>query len=205
MKSIKLVLATAALAVSGAAIAGPSYTYVDAGIIVGNSDSSDQETEGFSLRGSFGFADIFHVGADIASVENNGGKSKSGSDDTGYALYFGVNPAVTENIDLVARIGYASREQDSGNAPKPEQTGAYLQVGPRGMIGEKVELSAYGVIATGENKKADGSKDDFRRVGYAVGGQYYFTPAISLGADITVTGSQSNAANLFVRFSFGNN
>ena len=133
MKSINLMVATAAIAVSGTAIAGPSYTYADFGYTVSDSFGNNNETEGLALRGSFGFAEVFHVGGGYIDGEVNGGKGSEFNEDacdanslseairnclpgdtSGYNLYFGFNPAMTENIDLVARIGYSDLENDIG-------------------------------------------------------------------------------------------
>ena len=71
----KLMIALAALAMSGTAVAGPSWTYVDLGYLVGDSAQKDAETEGLGLRGSFGFANMWHVQLDLAAGETAGGKS----------------------------------------------------------------------------------------------------------------------------------
>ena len=88
MRSMRLLAATAALTVSSVAVAGPNYTYAQLGYLaidsVGNEDSG-----GFELKGSFGFADVLHVGASIAAVELEGGKSKDGADVDAYDIYFG--------------------------------------------------------------------------------------------------------------------
>ena len=110
MKGIKLLAATAALTVSSVAVAGPNYTYADnlvtlLLIVIGNEDSG-----GFELNGSFGFADVFHVGAGLFAGEIQGGKSKDGADVDAYDIYFGYNPAVTDNIDAVIRVGFAEEE-----------------------------------------------------------------------------------------------
>ena len=89
MKSLKLIVAAAALTISGAAVAGPSYTFVDLGYLTG--DSGDERTDGFGLRGSFGFANLWHVAAEVSAAEAGGGKSKvGGADISGGNLYVGA-------------------------------------------------------------------------------------------------------------------
>jgi|GEM_PF-2577185 len=210
MKMIKLVLATAALAVSCAAIAGPSYTYVDAGITLADGFGDNSETEGLALRGSFGFADIFHVGGGYGQGDLDGGKSESGFDVTSYNLYFGVNPAITENMDLVSRIGYAKSELDADGFNDLELSGLWLEVGPRAMVSEKLELNAAVTLFTGEVEETSGcggscDKDDLNEFGFRVGAEYYFTPAFSVGLDSEVKGLFGDAVNIHGRWSFGNN
>jgi hypothetical protein len=233
MKSINLVVATAAIAVSGAAMAGPSYTYADFGYTVSDSFGNNNETEGLALRGSFGFAEVFHVGGGYIDGEVSGGKGSEFDEDTcaaeseleaiktclpgdtsGYNLYFGFNPAMTENMDLVARIGYSDIENKIGASGIPdfivEDTAVFLEIGPRAMVSEKLEINGAVSLLSGETKlSADGFgdviKEDFTRVQYRVGGEYYFTPAISLGLDASFANSGGSNANLHVRYSFGNN
>ena len=236
MKSFNLVVATAAIAVSGAAMAGPSYTYADFGYTVGESEGRNNETEGLALRGSFGFAEVFHIGGGYADGDVNGGKKEyteefignncpaigdeidfirncAGADASSYNLYFGFNPAMTENIDLVARIGYSDSENKivfEGDGIKVEETAIFLEIGPRAMVSEKLEINGAVSLFSGEEKlvvedAGFSLKEDFTRVQYRVGGEYYFTPAISLGLDASFANSGGSNANLHVRYSFGNN
>jgi len=209
MKKLTLLAATAALALSGVAVAGPSYTYVDGGITIGDSFGDNSETEGLALRGSFGFADIFHVGGGYGQGDLDGGKSESCFDVTSYNLYFGVNPAITENMDLVSRIGYAKSELDADGFNDLELSGLWLEVGPRAMVGEKLELNAAVTLFTGEVEETSGctncDKDDLNEFGFRVGGEYYFTPAFSVGLDSEMNGFFGDAVNIHGRWSFGNN
>ena len=53
----KLLVAAAAMAISTGAIAGPSWTYVDLGVVLGDG-ADDEDLIGYGLRGSFGFGNI---------------------------------------------------------------------------------------------------------------------------------------------------
>ena len=66
MKGIKLLAATAALTVSSVAVAGPNYTYAQLGYIAIDSQGNE-DSGGFELNGSFGFADVFNVGASVSA------------------------------------------------------------------------------------------------------------------------------------------
>ena len=179
MRSITLLAATAALMVSSLAVAGPNYTYIDLGFVTANSEGNE-DTGGFVLRGSYG-EDLFHAGAEIAVGELEGGKGKgqngNGQDTSGYRFYFGMNPAVTDNIDLIVRVGYRAddfkgdcqvsscyidelsgfftysddREITSGNY-KIEQEAVFLELGTRALITEKFELNSYVTYSNGNTK-----------------------------------------------------
>jgi hypothetical protein len=220
MKGLKTIAAAAALAISGAAVAGPSYTFVDLGYLTG--DSGNERTDGLGLRGSFGFAGLWHVAGEYSAVEAGGGKGKvtttgNGIDVSGGNIYVGLHPAVTDNTDLVIDLGYDLLEADDGSTSgKTDVTSIFLRTGPRALLaGDKLELSAYVSLAVGETDSDRDGKDDFTNVGLQIGGQYYFTPAISLGVEAQVNGARSgpsgNTASLgnddmvriFGRWSFG--
>ena len=181
MKRITLLAAIAAFSLSSIAVAGPNYTYIDLGFVTANSEGNE-DTGGFVLRGSYG-EDLFHAGAEIAVGELEGGKGKgefgNGQDTSGYRFYFGINPAVTDNIDLIVRVGYRAddfkgdcpesdgecyidelsgfftysddREITSGDY-KIEQESVFLELGTRALVTEKFELNSYITYSNGNTK-----------------------------------------------------
>ena len=181
MKTLKLLIAIAALAISGTALAGAPWTYVDLGLNTADSSSfsgsssanDDDRTTGFGLRGSIG-TNLFHAGLNIEQNEWAGGKDKAGADETGYDVWVGLHPAMGEKVDLVLDLGYASSEFEtiSGSTTiKDDVNALYLRTGPRALIAnEKLELFGYVTLATGENKFFDSSGTDWTGVGYTVGG-----------------------------------
>ncbi len=212
MKTLRKIVVVAVLAIPCAAMAGAPWTFVDLGL--NTADSGDERTSGVGLRGSFGFADIWHVGLNLEANEWNGGKGKPGGvDEAGGDIWVGLHPAMGEKVDLVLDLGYASSEFDAGGNTKDDITAVYLRTGPRALIAnEKLELFGYVTLATGENKFPSGSATtDWTGVGYTVGGQFYFTPAVSLGAEVEIDGAASPATELtsadqlkiFLRWSFG--
>jgi hypothetical protein len=217
MKGLKTIAAAAALTISGAAIAGPSYTFVDLGYLTG--DSGDDRTDGLGLRGSFGFAGLWHVAGEYSALEASGGKGSAtgGIDVSGGNIYVGLHPAVTDNTDLIIDLGYDLLEGDDGSTSgKTDVTSIFLRTGPRALLaGDKLELSAYVSLAVGEFDPDTSAKQDFTNVGFQIGGQYYFTPAISLGVEAQVNGSRSGPSGgssslgnddlvrIFGRWSFG--
>jgi hypothetical protein len=192
----KVLITLAALALSGTAMAGPSWTYVDLGYITG--DSGDESTDGVGLRGSFGFGEIWHVEAGYADIDRMGGKSKGGEDVSAYYIRGGIHPALTDNTDFVADIAYGVSDDDDGSSDNPEPDAFQLRTGVRSNIGN-VELRSFISLAFGSEDT--GGDDDFRSVNYSVGGQYNFSDAWSVGADATV-GDFADEIDLYVRWSF---
>ena len=229
MKGIKLLAATAALTVSSVAIAGPNYTYAQLGFYTAESNGNE-DSGGFELNGSFGFADLFHVGAGIASGEEAGGRSKQndttnlfGADTDSYELYFGVNPAITDNIDAIARVGYRETEikgrglTGSGVDYRLDNEALFLTFGTRALITEKFELNAFATYSAGSNEinVIPNSKQDFVDWTYQVGGIYNFTDmfaagitldiedgGIGLAQDASPTVGRGNVGTIFARVNF---
>ena len=212
MKTLRTIFLVALLALPGIAFAGAPWTYVDLGL--NTADSGDERTSGVGLRGSIG-TNLFHAGLEIESNEWAGGKDKGGADATGYGIWVGLHPAMTDNTDLVLDLGYAGSEFEavSGSTTfKDDVTAFYLRTGPRALLaGDTLELYGYLALAFGDNKLEDPSQD-WTGVGYVVGGQYYFSPAWSLGAEAEINGGATPASaivsedqlKVFVRWSFGN-
>jgi hypothetical protein len=206
----KVMFAAASLALSGGAVAGPDtvpWTYIDAGYVLqsgAGTSLADEGGDGYKIRGSFGL-NLFHFGGEWYQVDGGGsGPNKAGTIDS-YDLYVGVHPSITEQIDLVVDIGYTESENDRDD----KTDGVFLRVGPRAMIGEHFELSAYLTSTWGDAEFSvdDGLDnitqfaDDFRGVTLQVGGQWYFTEHFSVGADARLEDIGDNV-NLFARWSF---
>jgi hypothetical protein len=197
----KILLTMAALALSTSAIAGPSWTYVDLGFIVGDG-SDDEDTTGYALRGSFGFGDLWHIQADIGAFESNGGKGNNiapdGTDNTVYTIRGGIHPAVTDNTDFVLDISYTGAEDESDtNKNKPKAYG--IRTGVRSNIG-KLELRGFVTLASTDNDRDGTEESKTLQIIPAIGGQYNFSDAWSVGIDTALEGD--NLSNLYVRWSF---
>jgi hypothetical protein len=198
----KLLLTMAALALSTSAIAGPSWTYVDLGFVVGDGEQ-DEDTTGYGLRGSFGFGDLWHIQADVASFESGGGKSSGGTDNTVYTIRGGIHPAVTDNTDFILDISYTGVEEKSDDDKvKPKAYG--IRTGVRSNIG-KLELRGFITLASTDNDQ-DGTgsppiqESKTLQIIPAIGGQYNFSDAWSVGIDTVL--EEDNLSNLYVRWSF---
>jgi hypothetical protein len=197
----KFILVLAGLALSGIAVAGPSWTYVDLGYV--QLDSGDESSDGFRLSGSLGIADMFHVNANYAQIDD----AFFGLDDyDSYRIGAGIHPAVTDSTDLVVELGYTSGDFDDADV---EPDFIDLTFGVRSMLTDSFELNAAIVAAKGSLDT--GGDDDFTDTGIRVGGQYFFTDAFSANVSATngFGGSDGNIAilddsvQIGVRWSFG--
>ena len=193
----KLLVTAAAMAISTGAIAGPSWTYVDLGFVV--ADGTDgEDTTGVGLRGSFGFADLWHVQANVSGFEKDGGKSKGGEDVTIYALRGGIHPAVTDDADFVLDIGYTGGEtkSDDGTGSQKLKPSVYdIRAGYRQNIGA-LELRGFVSYARADDDLGDKQWEIIP----ALGLQYNFSDAWSLGVDTIIQGD--NQSDIYVRWSF---
>lgn len=231
MKGINLLAATAALTVSSVAVAGPNYTYAQLGYVAIDSEGSE-DSGGFELNGSFGFADLFHVGGGVFAGEFDGGKGKindngdEGADVDAFNIYVGVNPAITDNIDAIVRVGYGEAENKGkrGGYPfkpiavdaKTERDFLFLQFGTRALITEKFELNAFATYSAGNIKQKEAGdsawtgKQDFVDWTYTVGGIYNFTDMFAAGLSLEIGQpdqdlfglTTTNVGTLFARVNF---
>ena len=199
----KLLVAAAAMAISTGAIAGPSWTYVDLGAIIADGSNSE-DTTGLGLRGSFGFGDLWHIQAEVASFELNGGKGKCDleeqecGDVTTYVLRGGIHPAVTDDAQFVLDIGYQggevkTRDEDTSGKIKPSTYD--IRGGYRQNIGA---LELRGFISYARTDDDAGNKE--WNIIPALGLQYNFSDAWSVGIDTEI--EDDNQSDLYVRWSF---
>jgi hypothetical protein len=203
----KVIIALAALAVTGAAVAGPEWTNADIGYMRASSDGNSNDTEAFRLRGSLEFADKWHVRAAFDDGEINGGKGSSGGEDfDSWEIFFGVHPALTDSTDLVVELSLFDGENDSGPSNQDEFDGYGLFTGVRTMWSERLELNAGVKVDSGNfGQKGSSSPDqDFTEVSVHAGGIYGWTDNIGVGLDLANGGSiDGNTATFFLRWNFG--
>jgi opacity protein-like surface antigen len=203
----KLVIALAAMGLSSAAMAGPSWTFVDLGYAEASSSEELGGTEdisGYDLTGSFGFAGIWHINGTYGTIS---AEPVSGSDvDVDrYRIGVGVHPAITDSTDFVAEIGYTAWEVDVEGDPEPEAID--LTLGVRSMITDQFELNGF--LATQVGSSDFGSPDDdFTNLAPSLGGQYFFTDNLSVNLNYTwgdiqsVVAGSGDTARFGVRWSF---
>lgn len=132
MKRITIALLAALAAAPLAANAGDlSYSYLEAGYLRSDRDSIDSGN-GFGVRGSGAITDNFHV---------FGGYERSDQDLADLAnwrLGLGYNLAISDNVDLLARVSYENADYDfigDGN-------GYGVEVGVRAALSPQFEGTA---------------------------------------------------------------
>ncbi len=164
-----------------------SYSFVDLGYVETEIDGVGPSLDGFSLRGSVGFAEHYFAFAEYSS------QSVSGIDLDVTAVGLGGHYGLSDNLDLVGRAGWFKADV-SGGGTSFDDDGYLLSAGLRGKIGENVELEGN-VIYT----DLGGSNGDDTAV--AVGGRYFFTKNFAVGAEYQ-HGDDSSSVLVGVRFSF---
>jgi opacity protein-like surface antigen len=198
-------IAVAALAASGTAFAGahssgggsdPDWTFVNARYIQA-SGFGDEETDGYSLDGSFEFAEKWHVQGSWGTIELDGG-----TDVDIYTIRVGGHPAVTANTDLVFDIGYTEWDIDGGTTPS-----AYdVRMGYRTMLSDAVELNGFLTYQSGDTDS--GSSDDFDNFAPTLGAQYYWTDNLSVNvayswnSTFNAVSGTSDIVDFGVRYNF---
>jgi Outer membrane protein beta-barrel domain len=149
MNSLKAVTAGILLAASPAlALADDmSYRYFQLGYMQTDIDGTgvSDDLDGFATRGSLGFAENFFVFTEYQdqSVEEDGIDVSLKQIVVGLGGHYGLS----ENLDLVGRVGYAdlTLDIDGAGIESPDESGFMAGGGLRGRIGENVELEGGAV------------------------------------------------------------
>jgi hypothetical protein len=179
-------------------------------------DSGDDNTDAFQIKGSFGFADKYHVQAKYYDGEN-GDVGNNGEDFDGYEIRLGINPAVTDNTDFVFQVGYMDMSQErgsnaiAGSLKDVDSDGYILTVGLRSMLTDQLEISGYVDSIAGEQDEylttalgvptnVGKSTPDYTDIVLRVGGVYNFTD--NLGLSIEYEDGDESAATFGARWSF---
>jgi len=193
----KAILASAALAFSGAALAdGPAWTYLDLGVVATES-AGDDTSKGLRASGSFG-VDLFHFSGSYAVIND----AIPNDDYDVFRIAAGIHPAITDSTDMVLELGYSSGSYDDASA---EPDGIDLTAGVRSMITDSFELNAAAVLFYGSSDT--GGDDDLQDVGLRIGGQYFVTDNVSINVtatqDLSIeNGSTGDSIQIGGRFNF---
>ena len=197
----KVIIALAAMAASTGALAGPSWTYIDGAYLRGSSaeQAGTDKVQGYELAGSFGFANIWHVAGAYGAAENDVGPNAAEIEDY-YTITGGVHPAITDNTDFVAEIGYTGwslLNVDVANGGASADATAYnLTVGVRSMLSDRFELNAFLTYQAGDtDSSAATTGDKFQVFAPSVGGQYFFTDNFSVNLAYTWGDVQSSVVS----------
>lgn len=164
MRKSILLGSIAALGLAGQAMAddGFSYTYVEGGYF----NADDVNLDGFDIKGSYGFTSLLHGFAGYSD-----GSFDGGGDIKAYEAGLGLNYSLTSAIDAVGTLSYLNADYDVGS-----DDGYKLSARLLGHVGSGFDLEG-GVNYVDLNDAGDDTSFD-------VGGRYYFTKALALGANV---------------------
>lgn len=177
-----LLLAAAPLA---AQAEGMSYSYLDLGYAETDLDGGPSG-DGFGVRGSMGFAENFFVFADYLTQD-------FGPVDVDvYSVGLGARMGLTDTLDLVGRAGYLKADASAGGF-SADDDGYLVAAGLRGRVADQFELEGNVI-----HRDLGSGADD---TAVAVGGRYFFTDNVALGAEYE---HSDDGSTVFagVRFSF---
>jgi hypothetical protein len=148
---------------------GMDYSFVELDWAQTDIDGTSDNADGFTLRGSVGFAEHYFAFADYSNQD------VSSVDIDSYTVGLGGHYGLTGNLDLVGRAGWFKVKvgDPGGNF---DDDGYLVSAGLRGKVGDSVELEGS-VIYT----DLGGSGGDSTAL--AVGGRYYFTRNFAVGAE----------------------
>ena len=202
MKHFKLLAlsAIAALVCSGAAFAGPQWTFANVGLATGDGDEVDQ-TEFLGFEGCFAFADMWHVRGTLATgeAENNGGRDVD-------ILEFGAgfHRSVNDSTDVVIDVFFGTIDELQGNGTTDESDYMGYSFGVRSMLTDQFEFNAAVNYADVDCPAGCGAASGSAvNVGGEIGGRYLFAEAISVGASLNWNGVHGDLLTLNVRWAFG--
>jgi len=204
-------LTASALLVAGTASAElPDWTYVQAGYFQADSIGDDQ-TDAFTLDGSLGFLDVWHV--QVGYINGSLGIGSLNNDFDGYVITAGAHPAISQNSQLVVDGIYFDDTYDVIDDRNINRDGYGVGVGFRSNVTDKVEASVMGYwtyenIDRGPTDLCSDSSDscDATNVSIEFAGRYNWTKNFSTGAALNIGDARllgsADSMNLDVRYTF---
>jgi hypothetical protein len=195
-------LSAAALLGSAVAQAELPWTYAEIGY--SKADGNDFfESDAFDLKGSIGFAEMWHASLQYTDGETDG-DFFSGEDFDGYRVVAGAHPQMTPNTQAIVDLAYFDYEYDGGEG----SDGVSLGFGLRHSLTDKLEIMSE-IWYTEGNIDDDGSGDfDYNDTAIEVGGRYNWMPQLSTGLTLGINGggsvglSSDDVLRIDVRWSF---
>jgi hypothetical protein len=138
-----------------------SYRYFQVGYMESDLDNTGDtgDLDGFATRGSIGFAENFFLFTEYSTqgVDGDDGEGNDLSIDFKQIVVgLGGHYGLSENLDLVGRVGYADLtvDFDGFGIESPDESGFMVGGGLRGRIGEHVEIEG-GVVYYDYNDALD--------------------------------------------------
>jgi long-subunit fatty acid transport protein len=198
----KVLILAAALVIAPLAVqaAAPDYNYLDLGFSKA-SISTFSGGKGYQLDGSYSFANYWFVAASYGRNNFSGGALTGGFFTTDEVLTVGGHLALTDSLDLVGRVAYASDRWKQGPSTnlfpgfsvstEDLQDGYAFGFGIRAMLLDQLELNAF----IDRNNAGLMSHDHTRAETTAsVGAMYKMTDDFGLGLSYA-RGTESDASN----------
>lgn len=214
--------AAAGLLCGQAALAdgGPLYTYVEGGwlhvTLTGTGIPGDEnlDADGFTGGGSYAITDMFHVFASYSDATLDVQSSDPGILNTDVDISqldvgAGINYAVTDAIDVVARAAYVDTDVNVDGSGSSSDGSYRLEAGVRGMATPSIEINgglSYADVEPLRFRDAGVSgssgSDNGQKLAFRVGTLYSVTDWLAVG----VSGSFSGNTKLYganIRAYFG--
>jgi hypothetical protein len=183
--AIRAAIAVIACSPMAALAAGPTYNYLDASYLSVDVDNGPT-LDGFGVGGSFALTENFHVLAKYGEV------SKSPWTLTSSGVAIGWNHSLNNITDFVARAGWEHGRVKLSGFGSESDNGWSVEAGVRSMLTPQFELNGF----ISHIDIFDGDDQAL-----SVGGVYYFTPAVGLGAGVSFS-DDATGWQVGVRFAF---
>jgi Ax21 family sulfation-dependent quorum factor len=169
-RSLLALTLLAALPFAASAAEGVSYSYVEGGYVqtdLENTGTND-DADGFAIRGSGALTPNFHLFGDYSNQEVDG----AGFDFDQWRVGVGYNQEINPRLDLVTRVAYEKFDAGSGL----DFDGYSVEAGVRGALTPNFE--GYALAGYEDGDEFDG--DFYGRVG----AQLKFSPTWGLNGEV---------------------
>jgi hypothetical protein len=191
-RSLRSLVACAALAPVLAQAEGLSYSYLEAGYLSTDIDAISEEVDGFTLRGSVELTErVFVFGG---YTDQSASVSGLDVDAQSYALGAGYAWPLAPTTDVYGKLAYVSAEVDASGVGSADDDGYSLSLGLRGRVVEQFELEG----AIHYVDLADSGDD----TSFGVGARWHFTEQFAVGVEGEF-GDDANTYGIGVRWTFG--
>ena len=202
--ALAVALAAASFAVSADEL---SYNYIEAGYVRTDIDNLG-DGDGYGVNGSAALGEVIHLFGGYSAQEGSENGVEVDLDQLRVGL--GVNYAISERADLLARFAYERGETDISVANlgtvSGEADGYSLELGVRGALASNFEgwvLAGYADLdqAEFEGVVLDTDEDEEDEVYGRIGAQFKFTPTWGVVAEGLIA-SDTNSVFVGLRASF---
>lgn len=150
-----------------------SYSFLELGYVDTELDNLHADGDGFTLRGSYAFNDLFHGFASYTDADYDFGISAEQFEVGG-----GLRFALTPKLDLVTTLSYLDVNIDLPGRRNANDDAIALAAGLRSRVSQALELR-------GEVKHFNYDKGD-NDTALGFGARYYFTNQFALTGDVSV-------------------